>query len=89
MKAFDSVALTHDIPAAGLKAGDIGVVVEIYRGGAGYEVEFVTRDGDTAALLTLKPNDIVRVETDRREYRMFANTAIPHMVTSAAAKQSA
>jgi hypothetical protein len=33
-------------------------VVEINEGGKGYEVDFVAADGGTAAVLTLKPEDI-------------------------------
>ncbi len=42
------------IPGEGLEAGDVGVVVHVYRGGEAYEVEFVTLDGHTAAVATLE-----------------------------------
>ena len=41
--------LTGDYPEYGLKQGDIGTVVLVYRDGEGYEVEFLTLDGETVA----------------------------------------
>ena len=55
---LDSVVLTHDIDECGLKRGDLGAVVHVYGDNLAYEVEFVTADGYTVALLTLTPSDI-------------------------------
>ncbi len=63
--------LLQDRPDAGLRAGDVGCVVMIYENGAAYEVEFVTKDGDTRAVLTLEreavrpaaPNDMPHVRS--------------------------
>ena len=57
-KELDTVALTRDIPANGLKAGDLGAVVHVYPDGRTYEIEFVSLDGETIALLTLTADDI-------------------------------
>ena len=57
-KELDTVALTRDIPANGLKAGDLGAVVHVYPDGRTYEIEFVSLDGETLALLTLTAGDI-------------------------------
>ena len=61
MNELDTVVLTRDIKDKGLKMGDIGVIVQVYEEGSAFEVEFVTADGITVALLTLKPADIRRV----------------------------
>lgn len=53
-----TVALTHDIEKYSLKNGDIGTVVHSYRRGDAFEVEFVTGEGKTIALLTLTKEDI-------------------------------
>ncbi|MBI4408838.1 MAG: DUF4926 domain-containing protein [Gemmatimonadetes bacterium] len=53
-----SVVLTRDIPEHDLEQGDVGVVVHLYPGGAIYEVEFMTADGTTIAVLTLSEGDI-------------------------------
>jgi hypothetical protein len=57
-RELDTVVLTHDIDEYGLERGDIGAVVHCYRDGVAFEVEFVTAEGRTIALLTLTPADI-------------------------------
>jgi hypothetical protein len=54
---LDTVVLTHDLPEHGLRAGDLGAVVELYPPD-GVEVEFVRASGRTKALLTLKTADV-------------------------------
>jgi hypothetical protein len=54
----DCVVLTRDVPEESLQAGDIGTVVHIHQGGAGYEVEFMTLTGETLAVVTLLPAQI-------------------------------
>jgi len=58
VQELDTVALTHDISEYGLEQGDVGAVVHCYKDGLSYEVEFVTADGKTIALLTLNQADI-------------------------------
>jgi hypothetical protein len=61
---LDTVVLNRDLPEHGLRAGDLGAVVELY-GADALEVEFVQASGRTKALLTLKPSDLRSVsETD-------------------------
>ena len=55
IKEHDCVVLTQDVPEAGLEAGDIGTVVHVHTGGAGYQVEFMTLAGQTLAMVTLRP----------------------------------
>ena len=50
---LDPVALTGDLPAHGLKRGDVGTAVLVHGKGAAFEVEFVGYDGRTVALVTL------------------------------------
>ena len=64
IKECDMVVLTHDVNINGLTEGDIGVVVHCYSDGRAYEVEFVTAEGKTIAVLTLSPDDI-RVMKER------------------------
>lgn len=54
----DTVVLTHDLPEYGLKKGDVGAVVHCYGDRAAFEVEFVTAEGRTVAVLTLTEADI-------------------------------
>ncbi len=58
IKEFDQVILAIDKPELNLKKGDIGTVVMVHDGGKGYEVEFVTLDGQTLSVETLKSNQI-------------------------------
>jgi hypothetical protein len=60
---LDVVVLKTDLPAHGLKRGDLGAVVDVY-GPDAIEVEFVTASGRTKALITLKPSDIREVGDD-------------------------
>jgi len=59
-KLLDTVALTHDIPSAGLCRGDLGAIVEVHAPDA-FEVEFVAASGRTQALLTLRSGDLRQV----------------------------
>lgn len=58
VKELDSVVLTQDLPERGLANGDIGTVVLVHRGGKGYEVEFLTLDGDTVAVVSLSGSQV-------------------------------
>jgi len=58
IRELDTVVLTHDIEEHGLKEGDVGAVVHCYSDGEAFEVEFVTAEGRTVALLTLTHADI-------------------------------
>lgn len=55
---LDTIVLTRDIAEHGLKQGDIGAVVHCYQDSAAFEIEFVTAEGRTIALLTLTPADV-------------------------------
>jgi hypothetical protein len=58
---LECVVLAHDVPEHGLRAGDLGTVVEAYPEG-GMEVEFVRGSGATQALLTLRERDIRKID---------------------------
>lgn len=60
---LDVVVLNTDLPAQGLKRGDLGAIVDLY-GADAIEVEFVTASGRTKALITLKSTDIREVGDD-------------------------
>lgn len=56
-KELDSVVLNNNLKEYGLKKGDVGAVVFVYKNGKAIEVEFVTAN-KTVAVLTLTPKDI-------------------------------
>ena len=60
---LDTVVLVRDLPDSGLRAGDLGAVVQVY-GREAVEVEFVTASGRTQALLTLPVHDVRPVRDD-------------------------
>jgi hypothetical protein len=62
-RELDTVVLARDVPEAGLRAGDLGAVVQVYAPDA-FEVEFVTAAGKTQALRTLHPEDLRSVRDD-------------------------
>jgi hypothetical protein len=63
IREHDSVVLTRELPAAGLVAGDVGVVVHVYREGEAFEVEFVSYGGRTLSVETLEAASVRRVGT--------------------------
>jgi len=57
IRELDTVVLTTDLPAHGLKRGDVGTIVLLHDGG-GYEVEFMTLDGETVAVVSLTADQV-------------------------------
>jgi hypothetical protein len=55
---LDTVVLARGVEEYGLKEGDIGAVVHVYKEDVAYEVEFITGEGETIAIFTLTPTDI-------------------------------
>ena len=74
-RCLDVVVLEKDLPAYGLRRGDLGAVVEVYQPD-GLEVEFVTASGVTGALVTLTEVDVRHVvENDLVAVRPYTRTA--------------
>ncbi len=61
---LDEVVLTCDLPDHGLTAGDIGTVVLVHSAGKGFEVEFMSLDGETLAVATLRADQVRSVQPD-------------------------
>lgn len=61
MKELESAVLTVDLPEHGLSAGDIGTIVLVH-GREGYEVEFVTLEGEPLAIVSLSTDQLRPVE---------------------------
>ena len=58
LKELDLAALRQDLPAHGLIVGDVGTVVFVHGHGEAYEVEFLTADGSTLAVETLRADQV-------------------------------
>ncbi len=54
----ERIVLTVDLPEYGLRVGDIGVVVHIYREDAAYEIEIVSADGHTLDVVTVGADQV-------------------------------
>lgn len=64
---YQRVVLTQDLPKEGLRAGDVGVIIEHYPGRAdvpeGYELEVFAANGQTVAVVSV-PASAVREATE-------------------------
>lgn len=65
IQELDRVVLCRHLDPLGLEAGDVGTVVLVHEGGRGFEVEFVTLDGETFAVATVSAEDVRPI--DRNE----------------------
>jgi hypothetical protein len=65
LNEHDRVVLTVDVADEKLTAGDVGTAMHVYREGNAFEVEFVSLNGETTAVVTLERTQIRPVE--RRE----------------------
>ena len=63
LREFEQAILLVDLPDDGLRAGDIGTVVDIHAGGRGCILEFMTLTGRTVAVVPLE-TEHVRTVTD-------------------------
>jgi Domain of unknown function (DUF4926) len=74
-EALDTVVLVRDVTEHGLRAGDLGAIVEVYPPDT-YDVEFVTASGRTTALVTLKTSDLRAIaDTDLVAVRTVSRSA--------------
>jgi hypothetical protein len=77
---YKDVILTIDMPDEGLRAGDIGTVVERHQvsgvAEVGYSVEFFDMTGHTVAVITV-PADNLRLPTsaDRPSVREYSSSS--------------
>lgn len=62
IEQYKEAVLTRDLPEKGLKAGDVGTVVEVHDDGAGYSLEFFSPSGETVAVATV-PAEATRPAT--------------------------
>lgn len=69
------VVLTCPLPALGLEPGDVGIVVHVHGAAAAYEVEFMSLDGRTIGVQTLRADQL----------RQVSASAVPHERVRAAA----
>ena len=65
---FQRVVLTQDLPAEGLRVGDVGVIVEHYAATAdvpeGYELEFFSAGGQSIAVVSVPATAVREAQPD-------------------------
>ena len=65
---FQRVVLTEDLPAEGLRVGDVGVIVEHYAANGdvaeGYELEFFSAGGQTVAVVSVPATAVRLAQAD-------------------------
>lgn len=64
IKLLDVVAVMEDVPAHGLRRGEVGTVVEQWKDGA-YEVEFSDDSGEAYAFAALRPDQLMKLHFRR------------------------
>ena len=58
LKELDRVVLTAPLESEGLECGDVGTIVLVHNNGEAFEVEFMTLDGETAAVATVEASNV-------------------------------
>lgn len=75
LSEHDRVVLQKDLPGEGLERGDVGTVIHVHGVGEAFEVEFITLNGETIAVATLRSADVREVTgSDVTHVRVLANT---------------
>ena len=62
IREHDRVVLQVVLSELGLKAGDVGTVVHMYRMGKAFEVEFLGLNGETMAIATAEAGQVRPVQ---------------------------
>ncbi len=60
IKVLDVVAVMENLPAAGLRRGEVGTVVEEWKDGV-FEVEFSDDSGKAYAFAALRPDQLMKL----------------------------
>jgi hypothetical protein len=58
IKEHDRIVLLKNLPEQGLQMEDVGTVVHVHRQGEAFEVEFMTLNGETVAIVTLLSSQV-------------------------------
>lgn len=66
IKILDPVAVIEDLPDHGLRRGEVGTVVEVWKDGA-YEVEFSDETGEAYAFVALGGDKLMPLYYRHRE----------------------
>jgi hypothetical protein len=62
--------LKKSIAGQGLKAGDVGTVIHVYKAGEAFEIEFLTPYGETVAIATSEASQLRPVQKEKSLTRL-------------------
>jgi hypothetical protein len=62
IKEHHRVVLKKNLAGQGLRSGDVGTVIHIYKAGKAFEVEFLTLHDETVAIATLEASQVRPVQ---------------------------
>lgn len=72
LEEHDRIVLTEDLAAGDMKEGDVGTIVHVHRDSEAFEVEFLSLEGNTAAVATVPATRLRPVEaTDLTHSRVL------------------
>lgn len=66
IKILDAVAVTEDLPEHGLRRGEVGTVVDVWKDGA-FEVEFSDESGEAYNFVALSAEKLMPLYYRHRE----------------------
>jgi hypothetical protein len=72
----DTAVLVCDLSDAGLKRGDVGTVVLVHKS-KGYEVEFMTLDGETLMVASLSRDQVRAIRRREIAHARAVESAAP------------
>ena len=66
IRLLDVVALLEELPAEGLRRGEVGTVVEQWKDGV-FEIEFSDNSGKSYAFAALRPDQLMKLHFRKDE----------------------
>lgn len=64
-KLYDIVCLKEDIANPPLLKGTVGTIIYVYKPNRLFEVDFISKEGESLASVVLENNQILKVERDK------------------------
>lgn len=61
LREHDTVTVKADVPEASLRAGDVGAIVHVYPARDAYEVEVLDERGRSRGVVTLRGDQLLRL----------------------------
>ena len=62
---YDIVCLKEDISKPPLQKGTAGTIIYIYKSNKLFEIDFVSKEGETLASVVLENNQLLKIDEDK------------------------